>query len=77
MLVEEIDGFRKGEDGDIPSENDGNSGDDDKDWSHIIGNGFRYRCAGEEGHAKINKDEILRKLGKCRENIFCRSLSSP
>ena len=76
MLVEEVDGLREREDSDIARENDRNSGDNDKHRSHIVGNGFRYGCAGEEGHAEINKDEILRKLSESREDVFCCSLGS-
>ena len=77
MLVEEIDGFGERENSSIPRENDGNGGDNDKNWSHIICNGFRYGCAGKEGHPKVNEDEILRKLCECRKDVFCCSLGSP
>ena len=76
MLVEEIDGLGERENSDVARENDGNSGDNDKHRSHIVGNRFRYRRAGEEGHAKVNKDEILRKLSEGREDVFCCSLGS-
>lgn len=62
--MEKIDGFRQRENSSISGENDGNSGDDDENRFHIIGNGFRYRRAGEEGHAKVNEDEILGKLSE-------------
>ena len=48
MLVEEIDGLRERENSGIARENDGNSGDNDKHRSHIVGYRFRYGGAGEE-----------------------------